>query len=137
MIVLDSLKEECLPSGWKEVDPQSLFVPAEQHGHRGGDDVHPELQPDAGHRGGDDVHPELQPDAGPDAGLDAGVIPPHDPLNGTIVDNFGDSEEHSERVLVFTTLYLLSLLTLVKSGNIYCGKPESSKVKSKYFYREH
>ena len=121
VIVLDSLKEECLPSGWKDVDPQSLFVPAEQHGHGGGDDV----------------HPELQPDAGPDAGLDAGVIPPHDPLNGTIADNFGDSEEHSERVLVFTTLYLLSLLTLVKSGNIYCGKPESSKVKSKYFYREH
>ena len=34
------------------------------------------------------------------------------------MDNFGDNEEHTERVLVFTSLYLISLLAQVKSGNI-------------------
>ena len=102
VVVLDSHKQECLPPGWKEVDPQSLFLPPEERGVG-----------DVGGDGASDVPhvDQLQ--------LQDGYIPPHDPLNGTIIENYGDDEEHTERVLVYTTPYLLSLLAQVKTGNMH------------------
>ena len=101
VIVLDSNNTNCLPQGWKEIDPQSLFDPPKERGQGGG-----EGGADGGP--GDDVPPE--------GGQGDGSIPAHDPMNGTILELYGDSEEHSERVLVYTTPYLLSLLAQVKKG---------------------
>ena len=112
VVVLDSHNQECLPPGWKEVDPQSLFLPPEERGVVGDGD------------GASDV-PHVDQ-------LQDGDIPPHDPLNGTIIENYGDKEEHTERVLVFTTPYLLSLLSQVKTGNMHFCLLTSLSLNSKY-----
>ncbi len=125
VVVLDSLNPDCLPPGWKEIDPQSLFVPPEERGGVGADVLQHERDPQDG-----DVAPEERGGGGAgvvqdEQGLQDGVIPPHDPLNGTILETYGDNEEHKERVMVYTTLYLISLLAQVKSGIGYfcCPSP--------------
>ena len=96
VIVLDSHDVECMPPGWETVDPQALFVPPEPVPHQAPDD---------------------------DQAPDEEGIPPNDVLSGTILDNHCEEppevEEsgHQPRVLVFTTLYLLSLLSQVKTGD--------------------
>ena len=113
VIVLDSHNPDCLPPGWKEIDPQALFVPPEERGGGGADVLRHEPDGDAppeerGGGGASVVHDEQE--------LQDGIIPPHDPLNGTILEAYGDNEEHKERVMVYTTLYLIALLAQVKSG---------------------